>query len=658
MTKERFKLLSSVSTFNVFRSAPFGIALHEMIFDGDDQPQDYRFLEVNPAFERITQLKVTDLKGKLVTETIPGIDHELINLYGDLVKTGKSQTYIRYSNRLQRYLEIKAFTPGKNLFITIVDDVTDSTLKDKALKESESKFRTLHTNMTQGVVYQDQNGVILSANPSACKILGLTLDQMQGRSSIDPSWRAVDKNGDDFPGERHPAIQALKSGKTIKDVVMGVHHAKEEKLVWIHVTAVPLFRGNTEKPFQVFTTFEDITDRRKTQMALVQSEKDKEEALEESRIKSSFLANMSHEIRTPLNGIVGMIDLMSQSQNLSDEHRDKVEIIKQSSSTLLSIINDILELSKLQAGKFELKEEATSINGMGEQLKKLFSVQAENKNISLNFFPLEKDLSLLLDSKVKQLLANFIGNAIKFTDQGGVNFKVQLETLNNFEAIVNFEVEDTGIGIGPEHEHEIFAEFKQINDSLNKEHRGSGLGLAICKQLAELMGGEIGMTSKLGTGSLFWFKLKAKRVRSHVDEPIHKGGLQKAIEKVNPLNLDVLVVDDNEINLKVAELMLQKMKCRVSKAVDGFSAIEACENERFDLILMDVQMPKMNGIEATKKIKEMLITSAPPIIGLSANALKGDAERFINEGMDDYLSKPVTLTDLKNKILHWFPEKK
>lgn len=648
-------IFNSQSAFEVFEGANVGIAIHQLVYDDNGMAIDYRFVKVNPKYARIVKVNKDELEGKKALTIIPSLGTSLLSAFDQIVKSGESQRLVKYSDRLQIYLDIKAFSPAPGIFVSFIDDVTDKTLNNLALRKSEGKFRALHDNMTQGIVYQNPQGEILSANISAQEILGLSIDQMQGRTSIDPRWAAMHLDGSPFPGETHPAMMTIKTGKTYKNIVMGVFRPTSDDTVWINVTSVPLFRDDDEIPFQVFTTFDDITARIEAERALKKSEKAKNLAIEDSRIKSNFLANMSHEIRTPLNGIVGMIDVMSKSHNFEKAQEDQIEIIKKSSLVLLDILNDILDLSKLEAGQFQIHKRPAQINGIIHQVENLFSAQVKNQNIEWesNYDPKLEDYLLLDDAKITQVISNLVGNAVKFTQKGCITVSSRFIAKKDEETEFKIEIKDTGAGISDEDQQEIFKEFKQAQGESVSKHKGTGLGLAICKNLIELMGGEIGVYSELGKGSTFWFRLKAKKVEvekslGNIVEP------KKPKEGRNEFGLKVLLTDDNEVNIKVAEFMLRQMKCEIVPALNGQEAIDMAAKHHFDLILMDIQMPVMDGIEATQKLRD-LHSKLPPIIGLSANAMEGDAEKFINLGLDDYLSKPLTINTLKDKLNQWFP---
>lgn len=650
-------IFNSQTAFDVFEGANVGFAIHQIIFDETEIAIDYRIIKVNSAYARIVKLDKEDLEGKDSSDLSKLMDRSLQSVYENIVKTGKSQRLLRYSNKLDIYLDIKAFPVGVSFFIGIIDDVTQSTLNQLAISKSEEKYRTLHDNMTQGIVYQNTQGEILSANDSAQEILGITLDQMQGRKSIDPRWGSVHLDGTTFPGDQHPAMKTLSTGKTYRNVIMGVFRPVTDDKVWISITSVPLFRENEKTPFQVFTTFDDITQRITAEQALKKSEIEKSVAIEDSRVKSNFLANMSHEIRTPLNGIIGMIDVMSNAQNFSEAQFEQINIIKQSSLVLLSILNDILDLSKLEAGKFDLHQKPTNINSIVRQVENLFSAQVVSQNIEwLSDLDDHLENLMVVDGpKLTQVISNLVGNSVKFTEKGNITIRTQILERNDIHTALKIEIIDTGAGISLVDQKKIFKEFTQAQNAKATEHKGTGLGLAICKKLVELMGGQIGVTSKIGKGSTFWIKLNLKNstLEKSEDKKSNNPKIDPILSDIAAKKLHVLVADDNAINIKVAELMLSQIGCTGDSVVNGQEAVEAVYKGKYDLVLMDIQMPIMDGIEATQELRKSG-NNLPPIIGLSANAMDGDAERFISMGLDDYLSKPLTIDDLRTKLEKWF----
>ncbi len=372
--------------------------------------------------------------------------------------------------------------------------------------------------------------------------------------------------------------------------------------------------------------------------------------------KSRFLASMSHEIRTPMNGVLGMVSSLLSSKLTSEQH-NSVFTIKESGESLLSLLNDILDLSKIEAEKIELEKIDFSLNRLLDTTEALWESRARAKNLRFQILnsPMNTDIIKSDPGRIKQIIYNLIGNAIKFTHTGKISIIIeQMETIGN-KIKLRFEIEDTGEGISLENQENLFKVFSQADSSTTRRFGGTGLGLAICKQLTHLMGGEIGVESVDGIGSTFWFTIlvekgdeqkvreeeEAERARDHVPEYIGK-------------TIKILVAEDNLINQKVIQSLLKSLNCKLHIVNNGIEAYMIVQKQEFDVILMDVQMPQMDGPTATKRIRNLPApTSDIPIIALTANAMKGDREFYLASGMDDYVSKPIDRKALIGAISRW-----
>jgi len=520
-------------------------------------------------------------------------------------------------------------------FAIALNNITERKKAEEILRESEEKFRTISTSARDAIIMMDNEGNISYWNEAAERIFGYTKEESIGKylhKFIVPErfYETYSKGFKRF----QITGEGAALGKTLELTAFRKDGA--EFPVELSLSAVKL-KGK----WNAVGILRDITERKKAEKELEKAKKAAEEA---NQAKSQFLASMSHEIRTPMNAIVGMSELLSGT-SLYDEQKEYVEMIKISADNLLGIINDILDLSKIESGRLEIEETEFDLRDVIEVTTISLATQASKKGLELlcHINP-EIPAYIISDpTRLRQILVNLIGNAIKFTEKGQIVVDVKTEERKNNRAILRFCVSDTGVGIPKEKQAKIFESFTQADNSTTRQYGGTGLGLTISKQLVEKMGGKIWVESEIGKGSNFYFTISCSVVEK-----------AKEKEDVAPpeiRNLRVLIVDDNATNRLILREIVSGWNFLSTGVEDGFSALKQLKNNSYQLILLDKSMPGMDGFEVAKKIKQMPKYTDAPIILLSSAEEKGDRKRAKELGISDVLIKPVRRSKLYNSIV-------
>ena len=515
---------------------------------------------------------------------------------------------------------------GQNALIAISHDITEAVVAKKELEDSRSNLNALINVSEDVIVLLDKHGHIITHNKSFARFYP-SKNNFEGDNIFQMP-------PDDISRSRIKYFQTVLDNRQI----LSFEEESNGRNWWMTFYPVLDKFANVER---VALYARDVSYQKKT----LQLEKNLDVARQSAFIKQQFLANMSHEMRTPMNGIVGMTGLLVKTP-LTEEQSDFVDTIKESSETLLSLINDILDLARFESGKMPLNYSAIHMSSLKNRVLSLFQHSAASKGLAFNLhFHDNLPAGIVTDEKrLMQVIVNLVGNALKFTYEGSVSLQVEKEHEKNGLFKIRFTIKDTGIGIDPAFLPRVFDEFSQYDDSRTRNFEGTGLGLSISRRIVEMMEGEIGVESEKGAGSKFWFTIKVRKAEEDAIKD------EKQTDEFTPLGLSILMVEDQPVNRKVAALILKSMGCHVEVAENGLIGVEKVLKNTYDVVLMDIQMPVMDGISAVKTLRATR-KKLPVIIGLSAEAMSGDAEKYIAEGLDDYITKPLVPAILYEKLL-------
>jgi len=517
-------------------------------------------------------------------------------------------------------------------------DVTLDIKTQEDLRNSEAMYRLLADNVRDVIWTTDEKFNVTYASPSIQYLGGYSPEEfihLPKELQLSPQFRQKFKIV-----RRFLLKEAMrKSPNTRLWEFEWIH--KDGYTIWVETSTSAIYNADGN-----FTGFVCVT-RETTKKVQAQNELKtaKEEALEASRAKSEFLANMSHEIRTPMNGVLGMLQLLQRTP-LDGEQESYVGTALSSGNSLLKIISDILDFSKIEAGKIDLEESRFSLNAMIESIVASFEslIDLEMVKLQVRVDPSLQAYVVADETRLRQILFNLVGNAIKFTERGYIRVELDQMIMGAGRIKLLFEVGDTGIGVAKHKIDSLFEPFVQADGSFRRRYTGTGLGLSIVKTLIEMMGGDIHISSEVGIGTTVTFSVMVKEA-SPEDTLPERSDSEPFIA---PQPQSILVVEDENINAMVVSAMLEKLGHQPTLVDNGEEALEILEDRNFDCILMDIQMPHMDGIETAKAIRQKPGENCRniPIIALTAHAMIGDKERFLDAGMNDYLTKPVEIEDL------------
>ena len=802
----------------LFREMMDGFALHESVGGGEGQPVDYKFLAVNPMFERITGLKAADIIGRTVREMMPGTVGNWFETYGQVALTGEPVSFTDHTLELGRHFDVRVFRPAVGQVACIFCDVTARMVAEAAAARERVLLRTLVDHLPDAIYVKDSLGRKTLANKADVRNQGRASEaEVVGRDDFEffaPDVAARFREDD---------LRVITTGQPVID--------REESYTdflgiprWLRTTKLPL-RDGDGRVVGLVGVGHDITERKQqdilleqNSVTLAQTNAQLAVAMEQTselarqahlanQAKSEFLANMSHEIRTPMNGVLGVTGLLLDTE-LTAEQREFAQIVRTSGEAMMTLINDILDFAKIEARKVDLEVLSFDVRSTLEAAADMVAIKAQAKGLELTCM-VETEVPQMLQGdpgRLRQILVNLVGNAIKFTSEGEVGIHVKLASEAANSVMLRFTVTDTGIGIPAERINALFSAFVQVDSSTTRRFGGTGLGLAISKQLAELMGGSMGVESVEGEGSTFWFtvvlakppcppapvegdvrglvgervlvvddhatnrlilttlmrawgchyravnsggaalaalreaadagqpfglalldmcmpgmggeelarnikadpalqstvlvlltslvqpgiptRLAELGIAGYLCKPLHQRTLRDLLLKVmgrvsGPLiqpvlpkparasappspgrsnrrsrSVRILVAEDNATNQTVALAMLRRLGYTADAVANGHEVITALQQIPYHLVLMDCQMPEMDGYEATRRVRQSegwINVPDLPIIAMTANAMKGDREKCLLSGMNDYLPKPVELAALASVLDLWLP---
>jgi len=618
-----------------------GFAIHELITDPDGRAVDYRFLAVNPSFEDLTGLPADKVIGRTALEVLPDLEPRWIERFAEVVRDGVPKRFTDFVSTLGCHYDVYAFRNAPGQFACAVRDVSEHKRQEAVRRRNEELLEAsgelAHVGgwevdvATRSVIWTRQTYRIHGVGDDHVPTLESSLDFFVGEART---------------RMREATERCMEQGEPF-DLELPMRTARGRQIT-VRVRAKAEREG--ERVSRIYGVTHDVTRQREAENQLVRA---KEKAEEANIAKSQFLANMSHEIRTPLNAIIGMAEIL-QADPAGPDASECIETIRGSGDTLLTLISDILDFARLEADRMDLDEHELSVREMVESVVQMARVDAGKKGLTVQRVISDDVPAMVLadERHLKQVLVNLVNNAVKFTEAGGVTIRVsRLGDATNPQ--LRFAVEDTGIGIHEGDHSKLFQIFSQVDASSARRHGGTGLGLAIARRLVSLMKGEIGVNSIPGEGSAFWFQIPVRWPEATEANAGESREKETQFDRLlaSRCPLEILVAEDSSVNQRLIKLVLQRFGYKPDVVSNGVQAVDAVDRMRYDLILMDLQMPAMDGLEACREIRGRATQGrGPEVVALTANVRDVNRRECREAGMSGFLAKPLRQQRLAEEL--------
>lgn len=629
---------------DIFENIQLGLHIYQL--EDNDDDKSLRLLTSNPAASQFTGTDNTKFIGQLIDDCFPNLrQFEIPQLYADVVRNQElaliEKLHYNDDNVKEGYFTVKAFPLPENKVGVAFENLTIQFKYQEKLSESEKFNKTLIESVAEGIVVYDKNFNYLVWNNFMEDFTGIPAIDLVGKSALTILEHVQEKN-------LHNLVIEAYKGKVVKSDDLKFLNKKNNKEVWFTATYSPHFNEYNQL-VGVVATIQDITERKEAEKFKEeinqQLKKAKEKAEESDKLKTAFLSNMSHEIRTPMNGIIGFSQMLNNKNITYEKQKTYLDIINQSCEQLLNIVDDILDISKIETNQYIVKNENVCINDVLDDLLALYQNKVKNLNLTISLNKTLKDTHSIVISdeiKLRKILNNLLSNAIKFTHEGEIKFGYEIEN-----DLIKFYVKDSGIGIPKELHQKIFERFRQADITLSRKYGGTGLGLSITQGFVNLLGGKVWLESEENKGSIFYFTIPYSSIL--IEHSIKKDKIYERPKTNNFAGITILIAEDEDVNYLYLEEILEPLNAKIIHACDGKEAVELFKrNADIDIILMDIKMPFLNGFEATKQIRE--INPMISIIAQTAFAEDEDLTKAKTFGFNDYLTKPIKAEIIIEKI--------